>query len=57
MRNEIFASYGYNLKTDKWKEYFSSKEWYEPKDVDVNALLNPIEKINVQRIIEASKKK
>lgn len=49
-RNEIFACYGYEFKTEKWKLYFKSKPWYQPSEKEVLALLNPIEKENIALI-------
>jgi hypothetical protein len=57
MRNEIFADKGYMFKTDKWKEYFSDKAWYNPKYEDVNNKISIIEKMNIQTILEVSSNK
>jgi len=57
MRNEIFANRGYIFKTDKWKEYFSYKDWYTPKYEDVNDKISVIEKMNIQTILEVSSNK
>jgi YARHG domain-containing protein len=51
MRNEIFASYGYQFKTEKWNNYFSSFKWYKPTRNSVNeSELNEIEKRNLALI-------
>ena len=57
MRNEIFASYGYRFKTDKWQQYFDKQEWYQAQFDDVTARLSIIEKVNVSRILEVSRVK
>lgn len=57
MRNEIFASYGYKFKTEKWQNYFVNQTWYEPRFKDVNDRLSIIEKCNIQTILEVSKTK
>ena len=54
MRNEIFADYGYVFKTKKWKTYFESKKWYNPRRRDVVSKLSVVEKINIDRILHAS---
>jgi hypothetical protein len=56
MRNEIFADHGYIFKTDKWKDYFSKREWYSPRYENVNDSLSTIENYNIQLILELSKK-
>lgn len=50
VRNEIFATYGHEFKTKKWKAYFEQKSWYKPTKKDVSDQLNPIEKKNVELI-------
>ena len=52
MRNEIFAAHGYDFKTSKWKNYFNSKDWYEPVSRDVNDKLSIIEKKNIELILK-----
>ena len=49
-RNEIFATYGHEFKTKKWKDYFELKSWYKPTKNDITDRLNPIEKKNVELI-------
>lgn len=50
MRNEIFASYGYNFKSKDLQEYFSKQSWYVPSDDNVVDKLTEIEKYNIQLI-------
>ena len=50
MRNEIFARYGYIFKTDAMRSHFIRQSWYTPKYNDVNSLLTPIEKANINLI-------
>ena len=52
MRNEIFASYGYKFKTEKWASFFAKYKWYEGKYDNVDDMLSPIEKDNVKFILE-----
>lgn len=56
MRNEIFAEYGYKFTTDKWKKYFSAKSWYKPLYDNVDDKLSPIDKANVQTILNMKEK-
>ncbi|CAN5425652.1 hypothetical protein BH09BAC1_BH09BAC1_16580 [soil metagenome] len=56
MRNEIFATYGYRFKQDKWKEYFSEKPWYKAQHENVDQLLTPMDKANLETIKIASEK-
>lgn len=30
IRNEIFASYGYTFKSERWRSYFEQQDWYSP---------------------------
>ncbi|PXX96133.1 hypothetical protein DF185_20335 [Marinifilum breve] len=57
MRNEIFADHGYIFKSKKWSDYFSKIAWYQPRFDDVSDKLTEIEKINIKRILEVSKRK
>lgn len=52
IRNEIFARYGFVFKTDKYNNYFSSKDWYSPNpyfEGNENDL-NTFEKANIKLI-------
>ncbi len=51
MRNEIFASYGYFFKSEKWRNYFESEDWYEAQFENVNESLTVIERMNIQKIL------
>ncbi len=58
MRNELFASYGYRFKSEKWSSYFGSLEWYVPtKDEISENELSHIERRNLMLIKEAENKK
>ncbi|MEP0987903.1 YARHG domain-containing protein [Ekhidna sp.] len=58
MRNEIFASYGYQFQSEKWANYFGQFNWYKPTRESVaEQELNPIERLNLQLIQEAENKK
>lgn len=50
MRNEIYAEYGLIFKTPKWQEYFSKKDWYQPRYGNVDAYLSEIDKANLKVI-------
>lgn len=51
MRNEIFADYGYVFKSEKWKKYFETREWYNPRYKEVDSKLSIVEKVNIDRIL------
>ncbi|NMJ87568.1 MAG: YARHG domain-containing protein [Thaumarchaeota archaeon] len=52
MRNEIFASYGYDFKTDRWKNFFEAFTWYQPSKQSVlKDELNLIEQYNLELIV------
>ena len=53
MRNEIFARYGYRFSSPRLKEYFGAKEWYSPREDNVDNYLTEIEKYNIALIREA----
>ncbi|SCH32594.1 YARHG domain-containing protein [Romboutsia sp. 1001713B170207_170306_H8] len=49
-RNEIFARHGYTFDKAKYKNYFSSQQWYTPiGKVDMNTF-SDIEKYNINFI-------
>jgi hypothetical protein len=50
MRNEIFARHGYIFKSPELNDYFRKKPWYKPQHDDVNGLLSPEERQNVELI-------
>ena len=50
MRNEIFARHGYIFKSPELNNYFRQKPWYKPQHEDVNGLLSPEERENVELI-------
>ena len=52
MRNEIFASYGYDFKTARWKNFFEAFSWYQPSKQSVSKdELNLIEQYNLELIV------
>lgn len=55
MRNEIFASYGYKFKTDRYRLYFESLQWYHPNLDNVLDKLTDIEKNNIDLIKKLEK--
>lgn len=50
MRNEIFARYGYEFKSQAMKDYFKAQKGYYPRFKQVDAFLSAIEKENIQLI-------
>lgn len=52
IRNEIFARHGYIFQTDKYNNYFGSKNWYYPNSYTTDNVndLNAYEKYNVELI-------
>lgn len=50
LRNAVYASYGYNFKTKELKEYFLQFSWYTPSSNNVDALLTPADKQNIETI-------
>jgi YARHG domain len=50
MRNEIFARHGYIFKSPELNDYFRKKPWYKAQHEDVNSLLSPEERQNVELI-------
>lgn len=56
-RNEIFARRGRDFQTKDLKEWFTSKEWYEPKysaeEFGTSVQLNEFERENSSRILQA----
>lgn len=55
MRNEIFAAHGYIFKTDKWSDFFKTKEWYSPRFDNVDKYLTIIERENIKMIMKHEK--
>lgn len=51
LKNEIFADYQFRFPSDRWREYFNKKDWYQPKYDNVNDSLNILERFNIKRII------
>ncbi len=56
MRNEIYAAHGYKFKSRKWKDFFSNTSWYEPLFDNVDQLITPIERLNIEMIIKYENK-
>ena len=50
IRNEIYARNGYVFSKQKYRDYFSSKLWYNPNPDFNEGVLNEIEKYNIQLI-------
>jgi protein involved in sex pheromone biosynthesis len=47
VRNWIFATHGYKFKSKDLRDYFSQKDWYEPRYSNVSASLTAVEQQNV----------
>ncbi|GFP77423.1 YARHG domain-containing protein [Clostridium fungisolvens] len=58
-RNEIFARHGYVFKTDEFKNYFTSKQWYVPNPSydGTDTVFNEYEKANYKLIQQWENKK
>lgn len=50
IRNEIYARNGYVFSKQKYRDYFSSKQWYTPNPNFDESWLNSVEKYNIQLI-------
>ncbi|ASS48256.1 MAG: hypothetical protein A3D31_19080 [Candidatus Fluviicola riflensis] len=55
MRNEIYARHGMKFTDESLTAVFKSFKWYKPKRTNVNGLLTPIEKKNLQLIQQLEK--
>ncbi|WP_282014836.1 YARHG domain-containing protein [Marinifilum flexuosum] len=56
-RNQIFARYGYIFNSKDLMEYFSNKDWYNPRYIDVQHFLINIDKENIDLILKIENKK
>lgn len=56
MRNEIYASYGYRFKGEKWQQFFGKQNWYQARFDDVEDKLTAIDKHNIDLILKVKKK-
>ncbi|MCP4437699.1 MAG: YARHG domain-containing protein [Aureispira sp.] len=56
MINEIYASYGYKFKKEKWQKIFEGYDWYQPTKDDVNSDFTDIDKHNIQFLKDAREK-
>jgi len=55
IRNEIYARHGYIFEDIDWANYYSNRDWYNPKYEDISSKLTEIERINlevIQRLVE-----
>lgn len=50
MKNEILARHGFIFSDKDMKDYFSKQKWYSAKNQNVDKLLTPLEKQNIQNI-------
>lgn len=57
MRNEIFARYGHQFKSQDLKSRFESKPWYNSTSEDVSNKLTELERLNVQLIKQMESRK
>ncbi len=55
IRNEIFARYGYRFKDPVMQNYFGQQDWYKPLYDDVGKFITPLEKANIDFILEKEK--
>ncbi|MBI5401879.1 MAG: YARHG domain-containing protein [Ignavibacteriae bacterium] len=50
MKNEILARHGFIFSDKEMKDHFSKLKWYSAKNQNVDKLLTPLEKQNIQNI-------
>ena len=50
MKNEILARHGFIFHDKEMKAHFAKQKWYSAKNENVDKLLTPIEKQNIQNI-------
>lgn len=58
--NEMYARHGYIFSTKEYADYFSGKEWYNPKyksEADAEKSFNDIERTNKNTIVKYEKAK
>ncbi|MBN1523871.1 MAG: YARHG domain-containing protein [Spirochaetales bacterium] len=55
MRNEIFAKYGRTFKTQKYRDYFTSKRWYKADPNFKDSYLSVTDNQNVEMILSFEK--
>lgn len=55
IRNEIYARHGYIFKKEKYRNYFSTKAWYNPTESDMSKVekkFNKIEEKNIAILVK-----
>ena len=57
LRNRIYATYGYNFQTQRWKNEFSRYDWYRPNPNFSDKLFNTYERDNLKRIMAEEKRR
>ena len=55
IRNEIFARYGYRFKDTVLLSHFAKQDWYKPLFDNVDQYLTPLQRANVNFIMEKEK--
>ena len=55
IRNEIYARYGYRFKDQALQKYFEEQKWYKSLFDDVYQYLKPVERANIEFILEKEK--
>ena len=55
IRNEIYARYGYQFKDTVLQAYFTKQSWYKPLYDDVEEYITPLERTNINFILEKEK--
>lgn len=55
IRNEIYARHGYIFKTEPYKSYFESRDWYVPNPYFTESYFNEIEKANKEFLVQYEK--
>ena len=55
VRNEIFARHGYQFKDTVLQAYFDKQDWYKPLYDNVDEYITPLERANINFILEKEK--
>jgi hypothetical protein len=55
MINEVYARHGYIFADKSLNAYFRQQTWYKPKTKNVDALLTPVERSNIEFLKSAEK--
>jgi hypothetical protein len=48
--NEVYAAHGYIFTKPKWQDYFKTQKWYKAAHENVEGMLTPLERANIDFI-------